>query len=320
MRVNSASKDAPTPTLPRAAGEGEKPFPPPLAGEGREGASERRALPTIQLTHFRDLWFHTGTACNLECPFCLEGSKPGDTRLDRITLSEIKPLIDEAVQLGVERFCFTGGEPLIVKDIVKILSYALQFKPCLVLTNGTAPLIKRVHQLQLLKQQPHALAFRVSIDHPDEQLHDAGRGWGNFKRAIEGLKLLHQAGFAISIARHSKPDEDAAAVAAKYVELLRKHGLPADTALAPLPELGRPGAEPTDLPSPDDAARCAHAPMCATSRMAVKRSGQLRIYACALTDDDARFDLGSSLAASLVSSVQLQHRRCGQCVRLGVSL
>jgi len=25
----------------------------------------------------KELWFHTGTACNLACPFCLEGSKPG---------------------------------------------------------------------------------------------------------------------------------------------------------------------------------------------------------------------------------------------------
>lgn len=284
------------------------------------GASSTSEVPAVKLTHFRDLWFHTGTACNLECPFCLEGSKPGDTRLDRITLNEIKPLIDEAVTLGVERFCFTGGEPLIVKDIVKILSYALQFKPCLVLTNGTAPLIKRAHQLQALKQQPHALAFRISIDHPDEARHDTDRGWGNFKRAIEGLKLLHQAGFEISIARHSRPDEDTADVVARYTELLRKHGLPADTVVAPLPELGRPGAEHTDLPSPDAVARCAHAPICASSRMALKQNGHLRVFACPLTDDDTRFDLGNSLSASLAHPVALLHRRCGQCIRLGVAL
>jgi sulfatase maturation enzyme AslB (radical SAM superfamily) len=302
------SVDATSPPSPR---------PSPIKGEG---AGLARTSASISLARFRDLWFHTGTACNLECPFCLEGSKPGDTRLERITLNEIKPLIDDAVQLGVERFCFTGGEPLIVKDIVKILSYALQFKPCLVLTNGTAPLIKRVHQLQLLKQQPHALAFRVSIDHPDERLHDADRGWGNFKRAIEGLKLLHQAGFAISIARHSNPDEDSAAVLARYSELLRKHGLPADTVVAPLPELGRPGAEHTDIPSTDEVAKCGHAPMCASSRMVVKHTGQLRMYACALTDDDARFDLGSALKESLLRPVALLHRRCGQCIRLGVLL
>ena len=35
----------------------------------------------VQPHALTELWFHTGTACNLECPFCLEGSKPGDNRL-----------------------------------------------------------------------------------------------------------------------------------------------------------------------------------------------------------------------------------------------
>ncbi len=276
---------------------------------------------TVSATQLRDLWFHTGTACNLECPFCLEGSKPGDTRLDRILLNEIKPIIDEAVRLGVERFCFTGGEPLIVKDIVKILNYALQFKPCLLLTNGTAPLIKRAHQLQTLKQQPYPLSFRVSIDHPDESEHDAERGWGNCKRAIEGLKLLHQAGFDISIARHSKPDENESVEIARYRVLLAKHDLPTDLVIAPLPELGRPSADSSiQPPTAEELANGLHRPMCAMSRMILKREGQLRVYACALTDDDTRFDLGPSVTASLTTPIPLTHHRCGQCVRRGVKL
>src|SRR5882757_2553165 len=172
--------------------------------------------PSVSLHALNELWIHTGTACNLECPFCLEGSRPGDTRLERFKLNEIKPYLDEAVQLGVERFGFTGGEPLIVKDIVKILEYALSLKPCLVLSNGTAPLLKRLHQLQLLKQQAHPLSFRISIDYPEQQRHDTARGWGNFQRAIEGLQLLHAQGFPISIARQMDAAEDATVVAERY--------------------------------------------------------------------------------------------------------
>jgi sulfatase maturation enzyme AslB (radical SAM superfamily) len=297
----------------------ELPSPQPSPWKG-EGAGIKRACATIKLTTLRELWFHTGTACNLECPFCLEGSKPGDTRLERVTLTDLKPYLDEAVALGVARFAFTGGEPLIVKDIVKILSYALSLKPCLILTNGTAPLIKRVHQLQLLKQQPHALSFRVSIDHPDEQLHDTDRGWGNFKRAMGGIKLLQQSGFEVSIARHAKPDEDAAAVTAHYRELLRKHELPQDLVLAPLPELGRPGSDSGASLTQAELAATPHRLLCASSRMVLKHSGTMHVYACALTDDDTRFDLGPSLANSLVPTVKLEHHRCAQCVRLGVAL
>lgn len=265
----------------------------------------------VTLVRLNQLWVHTGTACNLECPFCLEGSRPGDTRLERIKLNEIKPYLDEAVQLGVRQFCFTGGEPLIVKDIVKILDYALSLKPCLILSNGTAPLLKRLHQLQLLKQQTHPLSFRISIDYPDQQRHDTARGWGNFQRAIEGLQLLHEQGFAISIARQMDAGENVTAVNDAYRQLLRKTRLPEDTRIVALPELSKLGTpyEIDPLQAPDDRNL-----MCSHSRMLLKRAGELRVYACAFTDDDARFDLGSSLEVAVGSGVCLQHQRCHQCI------
>ena len=75
----------------------------------------------IQPSSLKELWFHTGTICNLSCPFCLEGSKPGDNRLNQPTLDDVKPFIDEAIGLGVEQFSFTGGEPFVNKDFIAIL-------------------------------------------------------------------------------------------------------------------------------------------------------------------------------------------------------
>ena len=125
-----------------------------------------------------ELWFHTGTACNLSCPFCLEGSTPGDTRLDRITLADAQPFIDEAVALGVKQFSFTGGEPFIVTDFVNILRYASALNPCLVLTNGTDPVHKRLRQIEtfVARDDPGAAERLIDrlinrgdalTDHPD---------------------------------------------------------------------------------------------------------------------------------------------------------
>jgi len=273
----------------------------------------------LRIAKFSELWIHTGTACNLECPFCLEGSKPGDTRLEKPSLAELQPYLQAATQMGVERFAFTGGEPLIVKEIVKILEYALQLKPCLVFTNGTAPLIKRVHQLQLLKQQPHDLSFRVSLDHPDEQTHDADRGWGNFKRAVDGLKLLHSHGFAVSIARHCKSDENTAQIEARYRELLRKNKLPENTPILGLPDFGSLAAVSATehKPAPaglEELTDSAHQPMCTRSRMLVKKAGMATVWACPLTDDDPRFDTGPDLASSLAAPVAPRHSRCRLCM------
>ena len=129
----------------------------------------------IQPHALDELWFHSGTACNLDCPFCLEGSRPGDTRLQRITLADVRPLMDAAVGLGVRQFSFTGGEPFVVKDMVAILEHAASLRPCLVLTNGTAPVVRRLTQIRKLAGSAHPIAFRVSLDYADESRHDAGR-------------------------------------------------------------------------------------------------------------------------------------------------
>jgi hypothetical protein len=53
----------------------------------------------IQPRLLKELWFHTGTVCNLRCPFCLEGSHPGSNRLYALSLDDVKPFIQEASAL-----------------------------------------------------------------------------------------------------------------------------------------------------------------------------------------------------------------------------
>lgn len=279
----------------------------------------------IQPHSLRELWFHTGTACNLSCPFCLEGSKPGDNRLQRITPRDAQPLIDEAVALDVEQFSFTGGEPFIVKDFVNILDYASRHRPCLVLTNGTDPVLKRLQQIRTLSAQPQPIAFRVSIDYPDRQRHDSGRGAGSFDKAWAGLKALHELGFRVSLARQMEPEEDRDAVEGQFRQLMREHGLPEDMTIVGFPDFLTPGSNPK---VPEITEHCMttyqteatrHEFMCAFSKMVVKKNGRMRVYACTLVDDDESYDLGGTLAESLDKRIMLYHHRCYSCFAFGSS-
>jgi molybdenum cofactor biosynthesis enzyme MoaA len=295
----------------------------PLDDWLRTSRGERRGY--VQPHALEELWFHTGTACNLACPFCLEGSRPGDNRLQRVTFRDVQPFIDEAAALGVRQFSFTGGEPFIVKDLVRILDYALARAPCLVLTNGVDAVPKRLHQLRALAGRPHALSLRVSIDFPDAPRHDAGRGPGTFAKAWHAARLLHDAGFRVSIARQMPSGEDRAAVEAAYRALCREHGLPQDTTLVAFPEFGTPGAR-LQVPEITESCMTQHhteatrrAFMCAYSKMVVKQAGRMRVYACTLVDDDPAYDLGGTLAASLPVRVMLRHHRCYSCFRYGAS-
>lgn len=272
---------------------------------------------SIGLLGFRELWVHTGTTCNLSCPFCHEGSKPGDRRIDAPTLAELLPVLDQAAASGVARFAFTGGEPLIFKGIVDLLQHALSLRPVLVLTNGTAPFIRRAHQLALLREAPHPLSFRVSIDYADEARHDAGRGLKNFRKALEGLRLLHAAGFAVGITRQVTAGEDAGTVARAFRQLLRKQNLPEDLPIVALPDVGKLGMAVASQPLPPDLSP-AREPTCARGRMVMKSVTGLRFQACPLTDDAVRFDCGDTLPAALAVRVLPDHPRCRHCFDPGV--
>jgi molybdenum cofactor biosynthesis enzyme MoaA len=291
--------------------------PPPLAATPLRGWIQPHALD--------ELWFHTGTACNLACPFCLEGSRPGDNRLQRITRADARPFIEEAVQLGVRQFSFTGGEPFIVKDFVKILGDAAAHRPCLVLTNGTAVVQKRLRQIAPLAAAPNPVSFRISIDYADEARHDAGRGPGSFRGALAGMRALHALGFSVSLARQMSAGEDQAAVDGAFRALLEDHGLPGTTRIVAFPDFGLPGDVRSVPTITEDCMTRYHteatrrAFMCAFSKMVIKRDGQMRVYACTLVDDDPGYDLGGTLAAALSQRITLAHHRCYACFRYGSS-
>jgi sulfatase maturation enzyme AslB (radical SAM superfamily) len=280
----------------------------------------------IQAQHLRELWFHTGTACNLACPFCLEGSRPGDDRLGLMTLKDCAPYIEEAVHLGVERFSFTGGEPFVARQLPAMLDRALSHAPTLVLSNGSRALLQRLDQIAPLVAKPHPLSFRISIDYPHRERHEAGRGPGTFDQALESLRRLQQLGFRISVARQqSSPDEDASAVDAGFRELFVARGLPADLPIIWFPDFAAPFSH---REHPEITEHCMTAYqtaatrerfMCAFSRMVVKHNDSMRVYACTLVDDDPQYDLGETLARSLRPKIMLRHHRCFSCFKHGSS-
>lgn len=272
-----------------------------------------------------ELWFHTGTACNLACPFCLEGSKPGDTRLDRITLDDVRGLMHEAVELGVEQFSFTGGEPFIVKDFINILRFASELRPCLVLTNGTEPVLKRMQQIATLTEQPHPVSFRISIDWPDEAQHDAGRGAGTFRQSLETMAQLQRLGFNVSLARQMTPGEDAKAIDDQYRKLAHATGFSGELTIVAFPDFALPGEHPEVADVTEDCMTRHQTEssrrefMCAFSKMVIKKDGRMRVYACTLVDDDERYDQGANLSAALGQRVMLAHHRCYSCFAYGSS-
>jgi len=116
-----------------------------------------------------------------------------------LTLTEIKGIIDQTADWGVEVFNPLGGEPFMRADIEDILAYAVQRGFYVtVTTNGTLITEKRAAQIARIPSD--RLHFNISLD-GDEAANDEIRSKGMWSRAIQGLKRIRAADEAAGNAR-----------------------------------------------------------------------------------------------------------------------
>ena len=280
----------------------------------------------IEAKKIKTLWFNTGTLCNIECKNCYIESSPKNDRLVYITFEEVKLFIDEAIdkKLGTKEIGFTGGEPFMNKDVLKMIEYSLSknFK-VLVLSNAMKPMLNRKEDLLKINHQD--LTIRVSIDHYQKEKHEEIRGKNTFNVMMEGLKWLNQNNFNYALATRLLWGEQEDQLRDNFNLFIDKYNLKLDAKskeqLVTFAEMD----EKVDTPeittacwnllgkNPDDI-------MCSSSRMVVKKktSPKPSVIACTLLPYDDEFDLGQNLTDSL-KKIYLNHKHCSKFCVLGGS-
>jgi MoaA/NifB/PqqE/SkfB family radical SAM enzyme len=183
--------------------------------------------PLLELDHLDTLWFQiAGTVCNLRCNHCFICCSPENHTLGMMTFDQFLPYLHEAVQLGVKEFYFTGGEPFINPELLRILEATLQVGPATVLTNGTLFSSQVIKELATTRDASmYSLELRVSMDGFSPETNDPIRGPGTFKRIMCGIKRLLDGGFLpIITAMRSWPIEQDAAQLAGFKTSLAEIG------------------------------------------------------------------------------------------------
>lgn len=118
-------------------------------------SSKKSVYPKIVDKHnrsFNYLRLAVNEYCNLRCIYCMpEEGLPLRNKNELLSTKEIKKLIKISEQLGVSKIRFTGGEPLLRKDISELVKYAVNLngiKSVNLTTNGIL-LNKYLKDLQL---------------------------------------------------------------------------------------------------------------------------------------------------------------------------
>lgn len=148
---------------------------------------KKRSSPKLDF-----LWIELTSRCNLRCIHCYAESESvvgGEVKqLGVLCEDEVKKLIDEAAALGCRKLQFTGGEPMLRRDLRELIEHAgaRGFEFIEVFTNGT---LLTESMIRFLADRGVNVA--MSIHSYKAENHDAITGVsGSFEKTMSSLELL----------------------------------------------------------------------------------------------------------------------------------
>lgn len=131
-------------------------------------------------------------ACPQNCRYCYNRNRSGEL----INTAEIIGTIQELKKMGVIWLGFTGGEPLLNKDIVEIVKSAGDDCATKLFTSGSG----LTEDVAVSLKQAGLLYVSVSLDHRQEEVHDSIRGFkGAYRTALDAVELFKKTGFHVSV-------------------------------------------------------------------------------------------------------------------------
>ncbi len=126
-------------------------------------------------------------ACPQKCVYCYNRERKGKV-MDTAT---IKRVIQDLKSMGVIWLGFTGGEPLLNRDIIEIIEMASTNCAVKLFTTGCTLTKQMAKDLK----QAGLVSVSVSLDHWQEAEHDYARGYkGAFQTALNAIEIFKSLG------------------------------------------------------------------------------------------------------------------------------
>ena len=145
--------------------------------------------------HAQSVMFELTYRCNFRCPHCY--AKGSSKQKRELTYRQVLYILDELKDMGIYSIAFTGGEPLMRRDIFDILAYSkrLGFQTAL-LSNGY--LIDKTTVAKLRKANVNNVEITLNSLNP--KVFDELTGVkGALRRVKSAIKLLIKNGIEVKI-------------------------------------------------------------------------------------------------------------------------
>ncbi len=133
--------------------------------------------------------------CNLKCVHCYAHALEEQGK-DQISTEKGKEIIDDLAQYGAPVMLFSGGEPLVRKDLVELAHHAVsKGMRAVISTNGTLITKEKARELKEV-----GLSYvGISMD-GGEEVHDHFRAVpGSFQKTMEGIENCQNEGLKVGL-------------------------------------------------------------------------------------------------------------------------
>lgn len=135
------------------------------------------------------VYLHVTKRCNLRCVYCYFSA--GEPMEKELSTEEMLSVLKDVYSLNPRRVFFTGGEPLLRRDILELAQSLKNMGNNIhfcIITNGIA--INEENAKDLVNNFDE---IRISID-GFKEINDAMRGKGTFKNTMNAFKCMLNAG------------------------------------------------------------------------------------------------------------------------------
>ena len=137
--------------------------------------------------------------CDLACRYCMpaQGESDHAMRRDLLSFEEALRVVEVFVRLGIRRVRFTGGEPLVRKDALKLVEMVgrLPQAPQLVMTSNAT----RLGELAAPLRRAGLSGVNISLDSLDpDRFRRLTRG-GDLSRVLAGVHAAIDAGLEVKL-------------------------------------------------------------------------------------------------------------------------
>src|ERR1700680_4662368 len=138
--------------------------------------------------------------CDFRCVYCMAEDMPSLPKADLLSLEELDRLCSVFIGRGVRKLRLTGGEPLVRRGIMTLVSSLSHHLAAgaldeLTLTTNGSQLTKYAGELAA-----HGVKrINVSLDTLDPAKFRAVTRWGDLDKVRDGIRAAQAAGLAIKI-------------------------------------------------------------------------------------------------------------------------